>query len=174
MNDRLPLILVADNIRSLFNIGSLFRLADGVHIEAIYLCGISGYPKMLGDLRPSWVSDRADKEIRKTGLDGVDHIPFRYFESTLEAIKELRSKNYQISSLELTESSIDYRETPYRFPLAIIVGHETDGVSSEALKASDSTIHLPMLGHGKSLNVSTASAALLYYLEEYYRTHKLD
>lgn len=165
---KLPVILIADNIRSLYNAGSLFRLADGVNLEAIYLCGITGYPKAENDGRPAWIAERADKEIRKTGLAGVNSIPFRYFETTNEAINAARSSGYQIVGLELTDTSIDYRDFNYTYPLAIVIGHETDGVDAEVLSRLDATVHLPMNGSGKSLNVSTAAAAFLYYLESHY------
>lgn len=162
----LPIIIIADNIRSLYNVGSLFRLADGLAIEAIYLCGLTSFPKLKNDPRPSWVADRADREIQKTGLAGVDHMPFRNFATTDQAIQELRRQGYSIIGLELTNASVDYRSIEYQFPLAVVIGHETDGVDDSTLKQCDHTVHLPMRGTGKSLNVSTATAALLYYLHD--------
>jgi tRNA G18 (ribose-2'-O)-methylase SpoU len=167
---RLPIILIADNIRSLYNVGSLFRLADGVNVEAIYLCGLTGYPKTANDDRPSWVADRADKEIRKTGLSGVDSVPFEYFSDTVDACKTAKQAGYQLIALEKTEASIDYRTPNYHFPLAIIIGHETEGVADDILKLVDVTVELPMRGEGASLNVSTAAAAYLYYLDDRYES----
>ena len=166
----LPVILIADNIRSLYNVGSLFRLADGLAIEAIYLCGMTGYPFVENDPRPAWVAKRADKEIRKTGLAGVDSIPFRYFENTVNATHELRASGYQIISLELASNSLDYRKASYQFPLAVVVGHETEGVNDLILNKSDLIVHLPIYGKGRSLNVSTATSAMLYHLNSLYRT----
>ena len=167
---RTPIILIADNIRSLYNVGSLFRLADGLHLEAIYLCGMTGYPKINDDTRPDWVSTRADKEIRKTGLAGVDAVPFRYFSKTEDALTTARAAGNHIVSLELIDNSFDYRKAKYAFPLAVIVGHETEGVSPNVLEMVDTVVHLPMLGAGQSLNVATATAALLYYLHDRYES----
>lgn len=165
--NKLPVIFVADNIRSLYNVGSLFRLADGLAIEGLYLCGITGYPKLeADDPRQIWVADRADKEIRKTGLAGVDAVPWRYFSSTQEAIAELREQSYQVVGLELTDQSVDYRSTKWKLPAAVILGHETDGIAPEILDLCDSVVSLPMRGAGKSLNVATSAAAIGYYLLE--------
>ncbi len=168
--NRTPIILIADNIRSLYNVGSLFRLADGLQLEALYLCGMTGYPKLESDTRPEWVSSRADKEIRKTGLSGVDAVPYCYFPTTKAAVSTVKEAGYQIVSLELTEQSIDYRHATYTFPLALIVGHETEGVNQDVVSNSDAVVHLPMLGTGHSLNVATASAAALYYLHDRYES----
>lgn len=168
MNERLPVIIIADRIRSLYNVGSLFRLADGVSLEALYLCGFTGYPKVANDPRPEWIAERNDREIRKTGLSGVDAVPFRHFPTTAAAVKEAKDLGYQLVALELTDNSIDYRQANYQFPLAIIIGHETEGVDPEVLAVCDQIVHLPMRGQGVSLNVSTAAAALLYHvLHEY-------
>lgn len=163
-----PITLVLDNIRSLYNVGSLFRVADGLHIEAIYCCGITGYPQLADDDRPSWVAERADKEIRKTGLSGVDAVTFKVLESPIMAVAELKQKGYQVIALELTESSQDYRKVAIHFPVAVVIGHETDGVADNLLAQVDATVHLPMKGVGKSLNVSTAAAAFLYHLNDRY------
>ncbi len=168
---QLPIILVADNIRSLYNVGALFRLADGLNIEALYLCGITGYPKLgtnQKDKRPEWMQERADKAIRKTGLSGVEAVTFRYFSTTGEALAALKAKGYQLIALELAEQSQDYRTASYRFPLGIVIGHETEGVEPTVLERVDQTVHLPMRGQGHSLNVATASAAFLYYLADQY------
>ncbi len=167
---RLPVILIADNIRSLYNVGSLFRVGDGVNLEAIYLCGITGYPVVEGsdvDERPNWVAERADKEIRKTGLAGVEALPFRYFNSTGEAVAAAKAAGYSVVALELTEESVDYRSFEYQFPLAVIVGHETDGVELGLLQQVPA-VHLPMAGRGKSLNVATSAAAFLYFITDRY------
>jgi 23S rRNA (guanosine2251-2'-O)-methyltransferase len=165
--NRLPIIFVADNIRSLYNVGSLFRLADGLHVEGLYLCGMTGYPSLGGDdPRPVWVSQRADKEIRKTGLAGVDAVPWRYFETTETAIAELKDQGYMVVGLELTEKSVDYRSTKWKDPVAVVLGHETDGLSAEILAMCDSVVSLPMRGTGKSLNVATSAAAIGYFLLE--------
>lgn len=171
----IPLILIVDNVRSLHNIGSLFRIADAVAIQEIWLCGLSATPIAnkedfeKNDKRPIWVAERADKIIRKTGLSGVDNIPWRYFESTEIAVKEAKAKSITIYGLEQTSSSVDYRQANFSWPLAVIVGHEVEGVDQSLTKSIDQFIELPMAGTGKSLNVAVASAVMLYYLADHYK-----
>jgi tRNA G18 (ribose-2'-O)-methylase SpoU len=164
-SEKLPVIIIADNIRSLYNVGSIFRVADGVNLEGLYLCGITAYPQMENDERPIWMAEKADRHIRKTGLTGVTTVPFRYFKTTAEAIKQAKKEGRQVIGLELTETSVDYRDFSYKFPLAVVIGHETEGVDVEILPQLDGTVHLPMRGAGLSLNVATATSAFLYALE---------
>lgn len=168
-NPRLPVVVIADNIRSLYNVGSLFRVADGVHLDGLYLCGITATPLRENDDRPVWMAEKADRHIRKTGLSGVDAVPFRYFTTTAEAIAFAHREGRQVIGLELTETSVDYREASYQFPLAVVIGHETEGVADTLLPSLDGTVHLPMRGAGKSLNVATASAVFLYHLNGIYK-----
>lgn len=172
LEQRLPIILVLDNIRSLYNVGALFRVADGLNLEALYLCGITPYPKITNDPRPAWVADRADHAIRKTGLAGVESVPFHYFESTEAALHAIKTKGYQLVNLELIQESQDYRSVAYNFPLAVCIGHERDGVSNEAQALADLTVHLPMKGQGHSLNVATAASAFIYHLNDCYEKNR--
>lgn len=160
----MPFIIVVDNVRSLFNVGSIFRLADALEITELYLCGITGYPKQSGvtDDRHDWVANRADKELRKTGLVSIDAVKWRYWPNTLEAIADLKAQKFQILGLELTVGSIPYFEAKIQFPTALVIGHETDGVANSVLDQCDQVISLPMYGVGKSLNVATALAVAGY------------
>jgi len=148
--ERSPIYLVLDNIRSSHNVGAMFRTADSVLIKKIYLCGITGTPP-----RP---------EIDKTALSTVQFVPWEYSRSTAEVLKKLKSEGVQIVALEQCHESVDYREADYHFPVALVLGHEIDGVSEEALALCDLAISLPMLGMANSLNVATACGIALHNL----------
>lgn len=147
--------LVLDNIRSLYNVGSIFRLADAAAVAEIYLCGISGVEK-IGD--KVWLNPK----LKKSALSGFDSVKWRYFETTEEAIQELKSKRVKVVVVELTDKSKNYLEVSYSQPLALVVGHETDGIDDEIIKVADEVVEIPMLGKGTSLNVSLSLTIVLY------------
>lgn len=134
--------VVCDNIRSLENIGSIFRTADALGVTKIYLCGISGTPP--------------NHKISKTALGAEKDIPFEYEKQTLRLIKKLKKDKISIISLEQSKRSISYNKLKPKFPLALVIGHEVKGVSKSILKESDKIIDLPMQGKKESLNVSVA------------------
>ncbi|MEP7233668.1 MAG: RNA methyltransferase [Ignavibacteriota bacterium] len=140
---RFPLIAILDNIRSMYNVGSIFRTSDGARIEAIFTVGFTPHPPR--------------KEIEKTALDATRTVPFKHFPTMEEAIKECRSRNMKIAALELTDKSrsiFDVRETD--FPMALIIGNEITGVSEEALAYCEESFRIPMFGAKHSLNVAVA------------------
>lgn len=145
---RMPVVLVLDNLRSLYNIGSIFRTADALLIEKIYLCGICGHPP--------------NHEIEKVALGAVDTVPFEYVKETTEVIRRMREEGRQIVVLELTNNSVNYREAEYMLPMALIVGNEVDGVLEEVVKEADLAVDIPMQGRANSLNVATATAVVGY------------
>lgn len=149
-----PITVVLDNIRSLYNVGALFRTADGIHLEKLYLCGITGTPPR--------------NEIRKTSLGAEEAVPWVYRKNTLQAIEELRAKGYQIVVLEHTDASVDYRRATYRFPLCLVVGHEFHGIQDEVVEAADLAIEIPMRGVKQSLNVSVAFGIAIYQILSYW------
>ena len=140
--------IVLDNIRSVFNVGSIFRTADGVGNCKLYLCGITapvGHPK-----------------IEKTALGASLSVPSEQFDKTEDAIKALKKKKVPIYSVELTKGSQDYREVSYPGDVAFVLGHEKKGVQKEIMELSDKVIHIPMHGMKKSLNVATVTGIILY------------
>ena len=143
-----PVSVILDNVRSLHNVGAIFRTADAVHLEKIYLCGITGVPPR--------------NEIRKTSLGAEESVPWIYKKDPMEAIKELSRQNYQIVALEHTNKSIDYRKAEYHFPLCLIVGHEFHGINNNLVEASDMAVEIPMNGIKQSLNVSVAFGVAIY------------
>jgi tRNA G18 (ribose-2'-O)-methylase SpoU len=153
---RAPITVIADNIRSLHNVGALFRTADGANIEELVLCGISGTPPR--------------NEIRKTSLGAEESVPWRYAEDAGEAAGELSARGYQIVVLEHTTGSQDYRSAPYRFPLCLIVGHEFHGVQEKLVGMADLAVEIPMHGVKQSLNVSVAFGIAIYGILFCYRS----
>jgi tRNA G18 (ribose-2'-O)-methylase SpoU len=147
---RNPVFLILDNVRSMYNVGAIFRTADAARIEKVYLCGITASPPR--------------KEIEKTALKTIDFVPWEYFPTAKKIIKELKSKKVSIVALEQANNSVNYKSFHFQLPVAIIVGHEINGVSDEALDLCDSSVEIPMHGIANSLNVSTATGIILYHL----------
>ena len=147
-----PIIIILDDIRSLHNIGSVFRTSDAFLIEKIYLCGITATPP--------------NKEIHKTALGATDTVEWEYQENVLTVIDRLKSENVQIFAIEQVENSImlnDFqieKEKKY----ALIFGNEVKGVSQEAIHESDGVIEIPQLGTKHSLNISVSAGIVVWDL----------
>jgi len=153
MKDLNEFYVICDNIRSLENIGSIFRTADALGVSKIYLCGISGKPP--------------HPKISKTALGAEKNIPWEYIKQIGRLIDKLKKDKIKIVALEQTKQSIDYRKFNPQFPLALIVGNEVKGISSNVLKKCDKIIFLPMLGQKESLNVSVAFGVAGYEINKY-------
>ncbi len=134
--------VICDNIRSLENIGSIFRTADALGVAKIFLCGISGKPP--------------HHKISKTALGAEKIIPFEYCRQIWRLIDKLKKDNIYIVALEQDKKAIDYRKFKPKFPLALIIGNEVKGISKKIISKADKVIYLPMLGKKESLNVSVA------------------
>jgi tRNA G18 (ribose-2'-O)-methylase SpoU len=143
-----PVTVLLDDIRSLHNVGSIFRSADGAHVEQLFLCGITGTPPR--------------NEIRKTSLGAEESIPWTYYKNAVEAIHKLKANGYQIIALEQTTHSFDYSSVEYRFPLCLIIGHEFNGIQDHLLELVDYAVDIPMYGIKQSLNVSVAFGIAIY------------
>ena len=141
-----------DNIRSLHNVGAIFRTADAAGVNKLYLCGMTGTPP-----RP---------EIRKAALGAEESVAWEYFKQTHEALDNLKREGYFIVALENTPLSVDYRRAAYRFPLALVVGHEFNGIAPEILQHGDAVVSLPMRGTKISLNVAVAFGIAAYAIAE--------
>jgi len=155
--DRFPLYALCENIRSLYNVGSIFRTSDAVNLEKLYLIGYTGYPPR--------------KEIDKTALGAVDSVEWEHFENPLEAVGHLKKQNIPLIALEHTSESIPYNEFEFKFPFCLLVGNEVDGISDELLQEADVSIEIPMYGLKQSLNVSVAfGVAMFHALAQYLDT----
>lgn len=152
---RNPIYFVLDEIYDTYNIGSLFRLADAVASEKIYLCGDIEYP-------PS-------SRIHKAAVGTENWVPWVRYNSAPDAIKDLKSQGVQIIAVEQHPRSIDYRLLTIdliHFPCAIVVGNETKGINTKVLKLADIIVELPMLGINKSFNVWGSAAVVAYKVLE--------
>ena len=149
-SDKTPLIVVLDNVRSLNNVGSVFRTADAFRIESVYLCGITATPPSV--------------EIHKTALGAEETVEWHYFKETVEAVRELKKLGYIISAVEQVENSISLElfSTDKSKKYAIIVGHEVKGVQQEVINMCDMCIEIPQFGTKHSLNVSVATGVVLW------------
>ena len=143
--------LVLQNIRSLFNIGSIFRSADAFSVSKIYLCGYSGYP-----------IDRQINKIAKTALGAEKTVSFEHYWQTANLVKKLKKQKIQIVALELDKKAISLQKFKPKFPTAIIVGNEKLGITPSILKLADQKVFIPMQGAKESLNVSIAASIALY------------
>jgi len=138
----LPFSVILNNIRSLYNVGSIFRTADGVGVEKIWLCGITGKPPR--------------SQISKTALGAEQRVPWEYREDIGTVINELRWKKYQIVLLEQTAQSVQYHEFKPKFPVCMIIGNEINGVTDQLVSLCDGAIEIEMSGIKNSLNVAVA------------------
>lgn len=145
--------VICDNIRSLENIGSIFRTADALGVSKIFLCGISGKPP--------------HHKISKTALGAEKTVPFEYHKQTGRLIDKLKKDKINIISLEQDEKAVLYTELKPKFPLALIIGNEVKGVAKKVLEKSDKIIFLPMRGQKESLNVSVSFGIAGYEINKY-------
>lgn len=148
--DKMPLVVVLDNVRSLHNVGSVFRTSDAYRVEHIFLCGITATP-------PS-------AEIHKTALGAEDSVTWRYFKDTSEAVDLLRNEGYTIFSIEQAQGSIALQELQLEEgeKYAVIMGNEVKGVQQEIVDMSDACIELPQYGTKHSLNVSVTAGIVIW------------
>ncbi len=150
--EKTPLIVILDNIRSLNNIGSVFRTSDAFLIEKIYLCGITAKPP--------------HKDIHKTALGATDSVAWEYAEDTLTLVKNLKNEGFEIASIEQADNALllqDFHPKKDR-KLAVVFGNEVKGVQQEVVSASDYCIEIPQFGTKHSLNISVSYGVVLWDL----------
>lgn len=148
--EKLPLVVVLDNIRSQNNVGSVFRTADAFRLQGVFLCGITASPP--------------HREIQKTALGATESVEWQYFNTTIEAVKQLRDQGYTILAVEQTEGSTlltDFTPDPGE-KLAVIFGNEVNGVEEEVLEQVMGCIEIPQFGTKHSINVSVAVGIVIW------------
>lgn len=145
---RFPLFALLEDVRSLHNVGSIFRTADAVRLEKLYLTGITGYPPR--------------KEIDKTALGAVETVPWEYAADPLNVLKNLKNNGVKIVVLEHTSSSVPFQSVQYLFPACLVVGNEVFGVGEQVVEMADLSIDIPMFGSKQSLNVTIAFGIVIY------------
>ena len=152
-SEKMPLIIILDDVRSMYNVGSVFRTADAFRVEAIYLCGITAQPP--------------HPEIHKTALGAEDTVAWQHFPTALEAVESLKQKGYIVFSIEQCEgstmlSSLNSQLSTLNSQYALILGNEVKGVHQEVVDASDGCIEIPQFGTKHSLNVSTTAGIVIW------------
>ena len=151
---KLRLVVVLDDVRSLYNVGSVFRSCDAFRVEAVYLCGITACPP--------------NAEIHKTALGGEDSVAWRYFEQTEEAVRELQKNGYFVYSIEQVEGSTQLqdlnlvRDSQNGDRYAVVFGNEVKGVKQTVVDLSDGCLEIPQFGTKHSLNVSVAAGIVVW------------
>jgi len=149
-SQKFPLIIVLDNVRSLYNIGSVFRTADAFRVEAIYLCGITATPP--------------HREIRKTALGADETVSWKYFENTEDAIRDLHAGGWKIIAIEQADESVPLHQFSFNKDeqLALVFGNELSGVSDAAIKLADGCIEIPQSGTKHSLNIAVSVGVVVW------------
>lgn len=150
--EKTPFVVVLDNIRSLNNIGSVFRTSDAFLIEKVYLCGITAKPP--------------HRDIQKTALGATETVEWEYFENTIDTVKELKNNGYKIAAIEQAENSIMLNEYSIseNEKLAIIFGNEVNGVEQKVIDECDIVIEIPQFGTKHSLNISVSVGVVIWDL----------
>ena len=149
--EKLPLVVVLDDVRSMYNVGSVFRTGDAFRIEAVYLCGITSTPP--------------HTEIHKTALGAEDSVCWKYFKNTLEAIDELKKEGYDVYSIEQAHGSTKLQtfEPLHGKKYAVVLGNEVKGVHQEVVDASDGCLEIPQFGTKHSMNVSVTAGIIIWH-----------
>ena len=146
--EKLPIIIVLDNIRSLSNVGAFFRTADAFRLKELLLCGITACPP--------------HREIHKTALGADETVKWRYFETTEAACQALKAENYKVFAVEQVEGSLALQDFEFEPHTAYLLGNEVEGVSEEALSYCDGAIELPQEGTKHSINVSVCAGIIMW------------
>jgi 23S rRNA (guanosine2251-2'-O)-methyltransferase len=170
---RLPVVVLLDNVRSMYNVGAFFRAADGVGLEKLWLCGITAHPGL---------GLRSKKAISKTALGAEETVPWEHDWDALHVAEGLRRRGFEIAAVETkpegvvsgagsgvdsevgSDFGVDLYAWQPRFPVCVAFGHEVDGLRPELLAMADTHVRIPMMGQKRSLNVATAGGVVLYEL----------
>jgi 23S rRNA (guanosine2251-2'-O)-methyltransferase len=151
-SEKIPIVVVLDNIRSMHNVGSVFRTADAFLLEGIFLCGYTPRPP--------------HRDIHKTALGATETVEWKYFGTTMEAVNELKEKGYAVVAAEQVDTSISLNsfDTQAYEKLAVVFGNEVTGVDEEVLAACEGSVEIPQAGMKHSLNISVATGIVLWEL----------
>jgi len=152
---RLPVAVVLDDVRSLYNVGAFFRTLDAAACEKLILGGITGYPPK--------------RAISKTALGAEETVPWSRTNDTPGAVGELRKAGYEIAAIETSLRAVDVFDWNPAFPVCLLFGHEVEGVRRDLLEMCDTHVRIPMLGRKHSLNVATAGGVVIFELLRKYR-----
>lgn len=145
-----PVSILLENVRSMYNVGSFFRTADAAGVERLLLCGITPYPPK--------------KEITKTALGAELSVRWEHSWDSMELAQGMRDRGYRLAAIETSDRAVDLFEWQPSFPLCVLFGHEVDGLTPELMAMCDTHVRIPMLGLKHSLNVATAGGVVMYEL----------
>jgi 23S rRNA (guanosine2251-2'-O)-methyltransferase len=151
----IPVAILLNDVRSLYNVGAFFRTADAAGCEKLLLCGITGRPPKKG--------------IAKTALGSEETVPWEHHADACATVRSLRARNYEIAAVETSVHAVDLFDWQPDFPVCILFGHEVDGLAPALLDLCDTHVRIPMLGRKHSLNVATAGGVVIYELLRKYR-----
>jgi tRNA G18 (ribose-2'-O)-methylase SpoU len=147
---RHPVQVVLDNLRSAYNVGSIFRTADAGGVAHMHLCGMTAHPP--------------HPKLEKTGLGAFDYVPWTYHERVTDCIDALRAEGTPVVAFEVTEAAVPMGSYDWPQPVALVFGNEVTGVNERVLRRCDATVHIPMHGYKNSINVATAFGVALYHV----------
>jgi len=150
--EKFPIYCLVENVRSLNNVGSIFRTSDAVRLKKLFLTGYTGYPPR--------------REIEKTALGATESVPWIHYSNSMDALSELKELNVNIVALEHTSNSIPYNKAKYKFPLCLMLGNEVDGLNQKLISSADMAVEIPMFGLKQSLNVSVAYGIVIFHILE--------
>ena len=159
VGDRLPVVVIVDNVRSLYNVGSIFRTSDGVLLEKLILTGFTPRPPR--------------KEIEKTALGATQSVPWEYVKDPAEAVRQMKASGYHAFCLELVDEVVPYYDvSPTQYPLCLVIGNEITGVSRDVLAECDKAIEIPQFGVKQSLNVAVAYGVAIFELSRIWKASR--
>jgi 23S rRNA (guanosine2251-2'-O)-methyltransferase len=153
---KLPVAVLLDNVRSLYNVGAFFRIADGAGVEKLHLCGITGRPPQ--------------RAITKTALGAEETVAWAHTLDAIPVVRDYRDRGYEIAAIETSVRSVDLFDWRPNFPVCLLFGHEVEGLRPEIAAIADTHVRIPMLGQKHSLNVAAAGGIVIYELLRKYRT----
>lgn len=140
--------VILDNIRSAYNVGSIFRTADATGCAKLYLCGITPKP---GNIK-----------LSKTALGATDFVPWEYYKDTTDAVKRVHGEGVDVFAVEITDSAENYKKVSYPDEVAFVLGHEVRGIDQRVLDLCNKCVMIPMLGEKESLNVATTAGIIMF------------
>lgn len=152
---KLPVSILLDNVRSLYNVGAFFRTADAAGVEKLYLCGITGYPPK--------------RALAKTALGAEQRVEWEHSWTPADTLRAIHSRGVELAAIETAVHAVDLFDWQPRFPVCVVFGHEVDGIRAEISERCDTHVRIPMLGSKHSLNVATAGGVVVYELLRKYR-----
>lgn len=147
---RYPVHVVVDNVRSAFNVGSIFRTSDAGGVAHIHLCGMAAHPPHF--------------KLEKTSLGAHDYVPWTYHESTADCIVALQQQGIHVAAIEVAPQAVPMHRVTWPKPVALVFGHEVNGIHTDNLARCDTVVNIPMHGYKNSINVATAFGVVLYHV----------